>query len=45
MRYGEVNLGSRSLYTLVGLSALYLASQLRTLTSTSQPTPATSVTN
>ncbi len=45
MRFGEVNLGSRIIYTLVGLSALYLASQLRKLISTSEPTPATSVTN
>ncbi len=45
MRFGEVNVGSRIVYTLVGLSALYLASQLRKLISTSEPTPATSVTN
>jgi uncharacterized protein len=44
MQFGEVNLGSRIVYTLVGLSALYLASQLRTLISTAQPTPTTSVT-
>ena len=44
MQFGEVNLGSRIVYTLVGLSALYLASQLPTLISTSEPTPATSVT-
>ena len=44
MRFGEVNLASRIVYTLVGLSALYLATQLRTLISTSQPTPAASVT-
>jgi uncharacterized protein len=44
MRFGEVNLASRIVYTLVGLSALYLASQLRTLISTSEPTPTTSVT-
>jgi uncharacterized protein len=44
MRFGEVNIASRIIYTLVGLSALYLASQLRTLISTSQPTPTTSVT-
>ena len=43
MRFGEVNVGSRIIYTLVGLSALYLATQLRTLISTSQPTPTTSV--
>jgi uncharacterized membrane protein YuzA (DUF378 family) len=39
MRFGEVNLGSRIVYTLVGLSALYLASQLRTLVGASQPAP------
>ena len=44
MPFGEVNVASRSVYTLVGLSALYLASQLRTLISTSESTPATSVT-
>ena len=42
MQFGEVNVASRVVYTLVGLSALYLASQLRTLISTSEPTPATS---
>jgi uncharacterized membrane protein YuzA (DUF378 family) len=45
MRFGEVNVGSRIVYTLVGLSALYLASQLRTLVGTSEPTPTTSVTS
>jgi hypothetical protein len=45
MQFGEVNLASRIVYTLVGLSALYLATQLRTLISTSEPTPATAVTN
>jgi uncharacterized membrane protein YuzA (DUF378 family) len=45
MQFGEVNLASRIVYTLVGLSAAYLATQLRTLISTSEPTPATSVTN
>jgi len=44
MQFGEVNIASRILYTLVGLSAAYLATQLRTLISTSEPTPATSVT-
>ena len=43
MRFGEVNMASRIIYTLVGLAALYLASQLRTLIGTSEPTP-TSVT-
>ena len=45
MRFGEVSIGSRVIYALVGLSALYLATQLRTLISTSEPTPATSVTS
>jgi uncharacterized protein len=45
MQFGEVNLASRIVYTLVGLSALYLATQLRTLISASEPSPATSVTN
>ena len=45
MHFGEVNVASRIVYTLVGLSALYPATQLRTLISTSEPTPATSVTN
>jgi uncharacterized protein len=45
MRFGEVNVASRIIYTLVGLSAAYLASQLRTLIRTSTPTPATAVTN
>ena len=44
MQFGEVNVASRIVYTLVGLSALYLASQLRMIISTSQPTPTTSVT-
>ena len=44
MQFGEVNVASRIVYTLVGLSALYLASQLRTLIGTSEPTPTTSVT-
>ena len=37
MQFGEVNLASRILYTLVGLSAAYLASQLRTLIRASEP--------
>ena len=45
MQFGEVSVASRIVYTLVGLSALYLATQLRTLISTSEPTPATSITN
>jgi uncharacterized protein len=44
MQFGEVNIASRIIYTLVGLSALYLASQLRTLIGASEPTPTTSVT-
>jgi uncharacterized protein len=44
MGFGEVNLASRIVYTLVGLSALYLASQLRALISTSEPTPTTPAT-
>ena len=44
MQFGEVNLASRIVYALVGLSALYLDSQLRTLISPSEPTPATPVT-
>ena len=43
MQFGEVNIASRIIYTLVGLSALYLASQLRTLVGTSQPRPANSI--
>jgi hypothetical protein len=39
MQFGEVNIASRVVYTLVGLSALYLASQLRTLIRGSEPTP------
>ena len=38
MQFGEVNLASRIVYTLVGLSAAYLASQLRTLIRGSEPT-------
>ena len=45
MGFGEVNVASRIVYTLVGLSAAYLASQLPKLISTSEPTPATSVTS
>jgi uncharacterized protein len=43
MQFGEVNVASRIVYTLVGLSAAYLATQLRTLVSTSQPSPANSI--
>ncbi|HWC40473.1 MAG TPA: DUF378 domain-containing protein [Actinomycetota bacterium] len=37
MQFGEVNLASRIVYTLVGLSAAYLVSQLRTLIRGSEP--------
>lgn len=40
MAFGEVNLASRILYTLVGLAAAYLATQARALVGASQPTPA-----
>ena len=43
MAFGEVNLASRIVYTLVGLSAAYLATQIPTLNRASQPTPATPV--
>ena len=38
MQFGEVNIASRVVYALVGLSAAYLASQLRTLIRGSEPT-------
>jgi uncharacterized protein len=37
MQFGEVNIASRVVYALVGLSAAYLASQLRTLVRGSEP--------
>jgi uncharacterized protein len=43
MHFGEVNVASRIVYTLVGLSALYLASQVRTFVRASEPTPANPV--
>jgi hypothetical protein len=43
MPFGEVNAASRIVYTLVGLAALYLATQLPTLVRASQPTPANPV--
>jgi uncharacterized protein len=43
MPFGEVNLASRIVYTLVGLSAAYLATQLPALVRASQPTPASPV--
>jgi uncharacterized membrane protein YuzA (DUF378 family) len=45
MHFGEVNVASRIVYTLVGLSAVYLASQLRTLIGTSEPTRASHFTS
>jgi uncharacterized membrane protein YuzA (DUF378 family) len=44
MHFGEVNVASRIIYALVGLSAAYLATQLPALVRASQPTPASSVT-
>jgi uncharacterized protein len=44
MQFGEVNVASRIIYTLVGLSAAYLATQVPALVRASQPTPASSVT-
>ena len=43
MQFGEVNIASRIVYALVGLSAAYLATKLRTLVGASEPTPAHSV--
>jgi uncharacterized protein len=43
MRFGEVNVASRVVYTLVGLSAAYLASQLPRLVSVSERNPANRV--
>ena len=43
MQFGEVNVGSRIVYTLVGLSAAYLATQLPALVRASQPTTANPV--
>ena len=43
MQFGEVNLASRIVYTLVGLSAAYLATQVPALVRASQPTPANPV--
>lgn len=37
MSFGEVNVASRIVYALVGLSAAYLASQLRTVVGASRP--------
>ena len=44
MHFGEVNLASRIIYTLVGLSAAYLATQVPALVRASQPTLAHSIT-
>jgi uncharacterized protein len=43
MQFGEVNIASRIVYTLVGLSAAYLASQLPALVRASEPTVANPV--
>ena len=43
MQFGEVNLASRAVYVLVGLSALYLATQLRRFVAASEPTHANPV--
>jgi uncharacterized membrane protein YuzA (DUF378 family) len=43
MQFGEVNVASRIVYTLVGLSAAYLATQVPALVRASQPTPANPV--
>ena len=43
MSFGEVNVASRIVYTLVGLSAAYLATQVPTLVRAPQPTPANPV--
>ena len=43
MQFGEVNVASRVVYTLVGLSAAYLATQVPALVRASQPTQAGSV--
>jgi uncharacterized protein len=42
MRFGEVNVGSRVVYVLVGLSALYLATRIRSLVATSDRARVTS---
>jgi uncharacterized membrane protein YuzA (DUF378 family) len=42
MQFGEVNVGSRIVYTLVGLSALYLATRIRSLLATSDRARVTS---
>jgi uncharacterized protein len=43
MSFGEVNVASRIVYTLVGLSAAYLATQIPAFVRASQPTPASPV--
>ena len=43
MQFGEVNVASRIVYTLVGLSAAYLATHVPSLVRASQPTPANPV--
>jgi uncharacterized protein len=39
MQFGEVNLASRIVYTLVGLAAAYLATQVPALVRAPQPSP------
>jgi uncharacterized membrane protein YuzA (DUF378 family) len=41
MPFGEVNAGSRTVYILVGLSALYLATRVRSFVATSGRTSVT----
>jgi uncharacterized protein len=43
MQFGEVNVASRIVYILVGLSAAYLATQVPALVRASQPTHANPV--
>ncbi len=43
LQFGEVNLASRAVYALVGLSALYLASQLRRFVAAPEPAHANPV--
>jgi uncharacterized membrane protein YuzA (DUF378 family) len=43
MSFGEVNVASRIVYTLVGLSAAYMATQIPAFVRASQPTPASPV--
>ena len=43
MQFGEVNVASRAVYTLVGLAAAYLATQVPALVRAWRPTPTSSV--